>query len=93
MYWSLTPAAFEAQLIEKGYQEIVQVSRGADYALGEHAHPFDACALILEGSLTLTVDGAERKYGSGEVFELARGTLHLECAGLMGVTYIAGRKV
>jgi quercetin dioxygenase-like cupin family protein len=84
--------AFEAQLKTQGYQDITLVSRDATYQLGEHSHPFDACALIMAGSIRLQVHGVDRVYHTGEVFELARDTVHHEWAGSNGVSYIAGRR-
>jgi quercetin dioxygenase-like cupin family protein len=84
--------AFEAQLKAQGNQEVNLVTRDASYQLGEHSHPFDACALITAGSIRLQVTGVDRVYHAGEVFELGRNTPHLEWAGSSGVTYLAGRR-
>ncbi len=83
---------FEAQLKAQGYQEVTTVARDGSYLLGEHSHPFDACALILEGSIRLQVNGVDTVYGAGDVFELARNTPHHEWAGAQGVRYLAGRR-
>ncbi len=88
-----TAASFETHVRAQGYQEITPVSRDAGYALGEHTHPFDACALITGGSITLQVSGVNTVYAVGDVFELARNTPHHEWAGEQGVSYIAGRRV
>lgn len=84
---------FEDQLKAQGYQTVTEIVREAAYALGEHSHPFDACALILAGSITLQVGGVATCYREGEVFELARNTPHHEWAGEQGVRYLAGRRV
>jgi quercetin dioxygenase-like cupin family protein len=84
--------AFEVELQSQGYQVITTVSQPAGYAMGEHAHPFDACALITEGDFTITVQGQARHYQKGEVFRLPAGTVHGEHAGPQGVTYLAGRR-
>lgn len=87
-----TAASFEAHVRTQGYQEVASVTRDGSYALGEHSHPFDACALITAGQISLTVAGVARIYGVGEVFELPRNTSHLEAAGTHGVSYLAGRR-
>jgi quercetin dioxygenase-like cupin family protein len=84
--------AFESQLKAEGYQVITSVQQPVGYAMGEHVHDFDACALILEGDFTITVDGADRHYGPGQIFRLPAGTPHSERAGLQGVRYRAGRR-
>lgn len=86
------PSDFETQLRSQGYQEVAAISRDAGYALGEHSHPFDACALIVSGDITLTVAGVASTYAVGSVFELPRNTPHHEHAGAQGVSYIAGRR-
>ncbi len=84
--------AFEASLAAQHYAAAVLIERPAGYALGNHEHPFDAKALITQGEITIAVGGVERCYKAGDVFELARGTLHTERAGEAGVAYLAGRR-
>lgn len=88
----MNPEVFEAQLKAQGYQVITSVAQPAGYALGEHVHPFDACALILEGDFTIHVNGVDHHYGVGEIFRLPAGTPHSERAGPQGVSYRAGRR-
>jgi quercetin dioxygenase-like cupin family protein len=83
---------FEAHLKTQGYQELATVSRDSSYSLGVHTHPFDACALILEGSIRLQVNNLDTVYHVGDVFALTRDTPHHEWAGEHGVTYLAGRR-
>ena len=84
---------FEAGLAADHYGEIATVERASGYALGEHQHPFDACALITAGDITLVVDGTARKYAVGDIFRLAAGIVHLESAGPAGVSYRVGRRL
>lgn len=84
---------FETGLKAEHYGEIVTVDRPAGYALGEHQHPFDACALITAGDITLVVDGTARKYAVGDIFRLPAGIVHLESAGPVGVSYRVGRRI
>ena len=83
---------FEAQLKADHFDEAVHVDRAIGYALGEHQHPFDACALITAGDITLVVDGVSSCYRAGDIFRLAAGTPHLEAAGPQGVSYLSGRR-
>ena len=89
----MDPYEFEAGLSSEHYSEITTVERAAGYALGEHQHPFDACALITAGDITLVVDGTARKYEVGDVFRLPAGVVHLESAGPSGVSYRVGRRM
>jgi quercetin dioxygenase-like cupin family protein len=88
----MTSQEFEASLRADNYGEIVTVSKPVGYSMGEHTHPFDACALITDGAISITVAGVERAYGVGSIFRLAAGTPHLENAETHGVTYLVGRR-
>ena len=83
---------FEAHLRQEGYQTLATVSQPPGYHMDSHAHPFDACALVLEGEFSLVVDGVRSRYGVGDIFRLPAGTPHSESAGAQGVTYRAGRR-
>ena len=83
---------FEAQLEAEQFDEIALVEKPVCYAMGEHQHPFEACALITKGDITLTVSGVSTTYGVGDIFRLPALTPHHENAATHGVTYIAGRK-
>ena len=83
---------FHDELKTQGFDEAVAVDRPIGYVLGEHEHPFDACALITAGDITLVVDGVSSHYRTGDVFRLPAGTPHLEAAGPQGVSYLSGRR-
>ena len=83
---------FHDELKANGFDVAVAVDRLVGYAMDEHQHPFDACALITAGDITLVVDGVSTRYGTGEVFRLPAGTPHLEAAGPQGVSYLSGRR-
>ena len=83
---------FEAQLKDDNFDEITLVEKPIGYVMGEHQHPFDACALITKGDFTLVVGGVSTTYGVGDIFRLSAQTPHHENAVLNGVTYLAGRK-
>jgi quercetin dioxygenase-like cupin family protein len=88
----MNPDEFEASLKAEGFDEIATVERPAGYALGEHQHPFDACALITAGDITLMVDGVSTRYSAGQIFRLAAGTPHHETVGADGMQYHVGRR-
>ncbi|APW38940.1 hypothetical protein RD110_18450 [Rhodoferax koreense] len=88
----MTPEEFKLELAAHRFPPPVLVSRDATYALGDHAHDFDACALILEGEITLTLAGVATTYAAGDVFRVPAGQVHEEQAGAAGVQYLAGRR-
>ena len=88
----MTPQDFETALLADGYSTATTVERPISYSLNEHQHPFDACALITAGEITLTVDGLSQTYVVGDIVRLQAGTVHLESAGPTGVTYLSCRR-
>ena len=88
----MTLQEFHNKLQTNGFDAAVPVDRAIGYAMGEHQHPFDACALITAGDITLVVDGVSSHYRVGDVFRLPAGTPHLEAAGSQGVSYLSGRR-
>lgn len=84
--------AFIDSLHADGFAEPVLVERTADTGLGDHAHPFEARALILAGEIAIVTDGAERVYRPGDVFHLRRDQPHSERYGPQGVRYLSGRR-
>ena len=88
----MTSDQFRADLASEGFTEVASVTREANGLLDEHAHPFEAKALVTAGELSLRVGGTERSYRSGEVFHLPAMTPHSERYGPSGVSYLVGRK-
>ena len=88
----MNPSSFETRLRADGYDDIEtkQLPAGTDNTA--HDHPYDVCALVLEGEITLTVDGAARAYRNGDVFTMAAGCRHAELIGGEGVRYLVGRR-
>jgi len=70
---------------------VTTVSRDAG-SMGQHTHPFEAKALILEGELVIATAAGERTYTEGDVFHLMPGVQHTEAYGPEGVKYLVGRK-
>lgn len=84
--------AFEANLRQEGYNEVVVAELPIGHAPGEHSHPYDVRALILEGEFTIAVNGQGRTYRPGDIFALEAGIRHTEFTGPNGVRYLAGRR-
>ncbi len=84
--------SFSQRLRREGYVEGDPKFLEPGMVNAEHEHPFDVCALVLDGEIALTVDGVETRYRSGEVFTMAAGCAHAEKIGSAGVRYIVGRR-
>jgi quercetin dioxygenase-like cupin family protein len=83
--------AFENALRHDGYTEIARRQQPAGHATTPHAHEFGVRALVLQGDISLTVEGNVTRYATGEVFVMASGREHAETVGPDGVTTLAGR--
>lgn len=79
-------------LSDEGFGTTVTVEREAFGTLDDHAHPFEAKALVLHGSLLIRTHRGERNYGVGEIFHLHKDQPHSEVFGEQGVRYLVGRK-
>ena len=71
-------------LKREGFEEIVTVTRDRHGTLDDHAHPFEAKALILHGELTMRIGAVERVYRTGDVFHLQANESHSERFGPEG---------
>lgn len=85
-------AEFEAELRRDGYDEVVDARLSPDHKPGDHSHPYDVRALILEGEFTIAVEGQARTYRPGDIFALDAKRRHSEWTGPNGVSYLAGRR-
>lgn len=85
-------ASFESRLRTEGFPEIRTNELKPNCHNDEHSHPFDVLALVLEGDITLTVDGKVRRYRAGDEFAMKAGCRHVEDAGAEGVKYLVGRR-
>ena len=83
---------FEARLRQEGYPEIRTNQMPPNCHNAEHSHPFDVLALVLEGDITLTVEGNARIYRAGDEFAMRAGCPHAEDVGPSGVKYLVGRR-
>lgn len=83
---------FTARLQAEGYPEIRVNELEPNRRNAEHQHPFDVLALVLEGEITLTVEGRARTYRAGEHFSMQAGCRHVEDIGPHGVKYLVGRR-
>jgi len=84
--------AFIDGLKADGFAEAVLIERAPDTGLDDHAHPFEARALILDGQITIVTGDGARVYRPGDVFHLGRDEPHAESYGPQGVRYLSGRR-
>ena len=83
---------FLALLKERGFPDPVLVEYPANKGLDIHTHNFEALALIIEGSMSITTDGVRSNYSVGDIFHLKYQQPHEESYGPRGVKYLASRR-
>ena len=75
-----------------GFPEPVEVQQVSNGQLGNHEHPFEVRALVIQGSIDITIHGKNRTYKTGDFFELGFSEVHAGSYGPEGVSYLASRK-
>lgn len=89
---TVTYAEFEAQARAQGFDEVQERVCSADQIVGEHTHPFEVNALVVQGELWLNCGGDTRHLQAGDRFELAMDLRHEERYGPEGATFWAARR-
>jgi quercetin dioxygenase-like cupin family protein len=84
--------SFKQRLRREGFVEGDVKSLEPGVVNADHEHPFDVCALVLDGEIALTIGGTETCYRPGEVFTMDAGCVHAEKIGAAGVRYLVGRR-
>ena len=83
---------FEAGLKRDGYEILTNTTTCAKVN-PIHSHPFDVRAMVLKGTITITLGNEAKTYRPGDTWDLARGRLHSESYGREGAVVLFGRKV
>jgi hypothetical protein len=84
-------AEFEADLIREGY-EVREGRLERNLHREVHAHTFDACVFVPDGSITLVFGEDRDTYGPGDSCSVPAGTMHEEHTEADGVRYVSGRR-
>lgn len=79
-------------LKDAGFPEPVEVLQTPNGHLGNHEHPFEVRALVIDGSIDIVIHGSSKTYKPGDVFQLGFKEVHAESYGPQGVKYLASRK-
>ena len=83
---------FLQSLRQDGFPDPVEVQQVPNGQLGMHEHPFEVKALVIEGDITIDIDGVSKIYKAGDIFQLEFKQPHAESYGPQGVKYLASRK-
>ena len=82
----------ENQLHTEGFSHTYVWEDGPDRRYSDHTHPVETAHIILEGEMTLTMDGRSATYRAGERCDVPAGTVHAARMGPAGCRYLIGEK-
>lgn len=83
---------FREMLASQGYPEPSVIEREADLVTSDHVHDYSACALILDGRISVVTADATTTCGPGDTFSLAAGITHHEEYGPAGARLLFSRR-
>ncbi len=84
--------AIEKQLHEEGFSHTYVWQDGPRASHPDHTHPTETAHIILEGELTLTMDGQTHTFRAGERCDVPAETVHSARMGPAGCRYLIGEK-
>jgi quercetin dioxygenase-like cupin family protein len=89
---SMNVPQLEQQLRDEGFGHtyVWQDAPNADYP--NHTHATETAHIILDGEITLTMNGRSTTYRAGERCDVPAGALHAARMGPTGCRYLVGEK-
>ena len=84
--------SFRASSLKAGADEVLERRWAPGQIVEQHAHSFDADALVTEGEMWLTIGGETRHLRAGDKFYIPNGTPHSERYGPQGAMYWVARR-
>jgi len=80
------------ELLEEGFDSVYAWGDAPGSIHPEHEHPFLSAHIILEGQITIFIDGKEKVYKEGERFDIPARVMHRAKVGPRGCKYVIGEK-
>ena len=88
----LNVAALKEQLYREGFRQTYVWQDGPHAAYPDHTHAVETAHIILDGELTLIMDGRRVTYRVGERCDVPAGAVHAARMGPRGCRYLIGEK-
>jgi mannose-6-phosphate isomerase-like protein (cupin superfamily) len=85
-------AELEDQLHRDGFHHTYAWQDAPNAAYSDHTHRTETAHIILEGEMTLTMDGRSLTYRAGERCDVPAGAVHSARMGPAGCCYLIGEK-
>jgi mannose-6-phosphate isomerase-like protein (cupin superfamily) len=92
MFDTSSLAAFRADALAAGFDEVLEREWAPDTVIDTHTHSFAVEAVVVRGEMWLTCDGRTLHLRPGERFTLAREVPHAERYGAEGAAYWVARR-
>lgn len=89
----MNETTFRVMLTSTGFPEPAVIKREANLATTDHMHDYSACALILDGEISVVTADGTTTCGPGDTFTLNSGTTHHEEYGPAGARLLFSRRV
>ena len=82
----------ERQLHSQGFRHTYVWEDGPDRHYSDHTHAVETAHIILNGEMTLTIDGRSTTYRAGERCDVPAQSVHSARMGPKGCRYLIGEK-
>jgi mannose-6-phosphate isomerase-like protein (cupin superfamily) len=82
----------ENQLHSEGFTHTFVWQDGPSAFYPDHTHPVETAHVILDGEMTLTVNGKTQTFRAGERCDVPAATVHSARMGPRGCRYLIGEK-
>ena len=80
------------QLREEGFAHTYVWQDGPNAHYPDHTHAEETAHIILDGEMTLTMNGKSQTYGLGDRCDVPAGTVHSARMGPRGCRYLIGER-
>ena len=80
------------RLREEGFKHTYVWQDGPHAFYADHTHPAETAHIVLEGEMTLTMDGQTHTFRAGERCDVPAGAVHSARMGPAGCRYLIGEK-
>jgi quercetin dioxygenase-like cupin family protein len=81
-----------AQLRREGFSHTYVWEDGPNAQYGEHTHAMETAHVVLQGELTLTMNGSTTTYYAGERCDVPANVVHSAQMGPRGCRYLIGER-
>ena len=88
----MNETTFRVMLTSKGFPEPSIIEREANLVTTDHVHDYTACALILDGEISVVTADGTTTCRSGDTFSLDSGITHHEEYGPQGARLLFSRR-